>query len=152
MCIRDSVDGCVVVFYFSFVALVAFYVSGGQRTTRDYFLGGRSLPWWAAAFSIIATEPSAVTLLGTPRKAYQGDWSFLQMVCGFVLGRLFLAFFFVQAFYRAEYITVYGLLERSFGGMARTVAAVLFLVVRVLGSGVRLYAGCLALEAATGIR
>ncbi|HZN56845.1 MAG TPA: sodium:solute symporter [Planctomycetota bacterium] len=146
------VDGCVVVFYFSFVALVAFYVSGGQRTTRDYFLGGRSLPWWAAAFSIIATETSAVTLLGTPRKAYQGDWSFLQMVCGFVLGRLFLAFFFVQAFYRAEYITVYGLLERSFGGMARTVAAVLFLVGRVLGSGVRLYAGCLALEAATGIR
>ncbi len=145
-------DWCVVGVYLGLVALIGFYVSGGQKSTRDYFLGGKSLPWWAAALSIIATETSAVTLIGTPRKAYQGDWTFLQFVLGLVLGRVFLALFFVHVFYRQELVTVYGFLEKRFGGATRTVAALLFLVGRVLGSAVRLYAGCLALEVATGLR
>ena len=144
-------DWIVIGVYFAVVLGIAFRVSPGQRTTRDYFLGGKSVPWWAATLSIIATETSAVTYIGTPAKAYAGDWSFLQMVLGFACGRLFLAFFFVPAFHRHEIITVYGYLERRFGDATRIIAASLFLVGRILGSGVRLFAGCLALTAATGL-
>jgi len=144
-------DWIVIGVYFAVVLGIAFRVSPGQRTTRDYFLGGKSVPWWAATLSIIATETSAVTYIGTPAKAYAGNWSFLQMVLGFACGRLFLAFFFVPAFHRHEIITVYGYLERRFGDATRIVAASLFLVGRILGSGVRLFAGCLALAAATGL-
>jgi SSS family transporter len=73
------------------------------------------------------------------------------MVLGFVLGRLFLAFFFVPALYRRELVTVYGYLEHRFGGGARTVAAMLFLLGRVVASGVRLYAACVAFHVATGL-
>ncbi|MBI4606666.1 MAG: sodium/solute symporter [Planctomycetes bacterium] len=147
----SAFDWTVVGLYLALVALIGLYASRDLKTTRDYFLGGRSVPWWAAALSIIATETSAATYIGVPREAYQGDWAFLQLVLGFVLGRLFLAFFFVPAFYRREIVTVYGLLEERFGNTARTVAAALFLVGRVVGSAVRLFAGCLALEVATGL-
>ncbi len=146
-----SVDWIVVIFYFSAVAWIGLRSARGQASTRDYFLGGRSLPWWAASLSIIATETSAVTLMGTPRKAFEGDWSFLQFVLGLVLGRIFLAFFFIHVFYRQELVTVYGYLEQRFGDGARCTAALIFLAGRVIGSGVRLYAGCLALEVAAGI-
>jgi SSS family transporter len=146
----SAADWVVVGIYLAAVALVALYVSPGQGSTREYFLGGRTIPWWAAALSIIATETSAVTYIGIPREAYAGDWSFLQLVIGFVAGRLFLAFFFVPVFYRHEVVTVYGYLERRFGGAVRTTAAVLFLLGRVIGSAVRLFAGCLALEVALG--
>jgi SSS family transporter len=144
-------DWAVVGVYFLAVLAVGLMVAPGQKSTRDYFLGGRSVPWWAAALSIIATETSAVTYIGTPAKAFRGDWSFLQMVFGFVAARLFLAYFFVPAFFREEFITVYGLLERRFGRPARVAAAVLFLLGRIVASGVRLYAGCLALEVAAGL-
>src|SRR5262245_4290157 len=98
----STIDWGVIGIYLALVALIGFYVSRGQSSTRDYFLGGRSLPWWATALSIIATETSAVTYIGTPAKGYYEDWSFLQMVLGFVIGRVFLAFFFVPAFYRRE--------------------------------------------------
>lgn len=144
-------DWLVVGIYFSAVAWIGLRAGRGQTSTREYFLGGRTLPWWAAALSIIATETSAVTLMGAPRKAFEEDWSFLQFVLGLVLGRIFLAFFFVRAFYGEELVTVYGLLERRFGSRARGTAAALFLIGRAMGSGVRLYAGCLALEVAAGV-
>ncbi|HVR74581.1 MAG TPA: sodium:solute symporter [Planctomycetota bacterium] len=146
----STADWCVVGIYLGIVAIIGFYASGKQKSTKDYFLGGKSLPWWAAALSIIATETSAVTYIGVPRMAYQGDWAFAQLVIGFVLGRIFLALFFVQVFYRHDFVTVYGFLEQRFGGATRTVAAILFLLGRVVASAVRLYAGCVALKVATG--
>jgi SSS family transporter len=144
-------DWAVVAVYFLAVAAVGILVSRGQRSTRDYFLGGRSLPWWAAALSIIATETSAVTIIGFPAAAFEHDWRLLQLFAGFVLGRVFLAAVFVRVFYRAEHVTVYGFLADRFGESARAVSAVLFLCGRVVASGVRLFAGALAVEAATGL-
>jgi SSS family solute:Na+ symporter len=146
-----ALDWVVVAAYLAAVGSVGFLVSRGQKSTRDYFLGGRSLPWWAAALSIIATETSAVTYIGVPRTGYSGDWSFLQLVLGFVLGRVFLAFVFVRVFYQREYLTVYGFLGHRFGEGARRAAALLFLLGRVVASGVRHYAGCLAVHVATGL-
>lgn len=145
------VDWAVVASFLLAVGIVGYSVSGKQRSTRDYFLGGRSLPWWAASLSIVATETSAVTFLAMPAAAFRGDWSVLQMVLGFVIGRVVLATLFVDVFYRRDYLTVYGFLGDRFGPVSRGAASLLFVGGRLLASGVRLYAGCLAVHVATGL-
>jgi len=144
------IDWSLVVLFLLGVGAVGFRASGRQSSTRDYFLGGRSIPWWAASLSIIATETSAVTFIGIPAAAFKGDWTVLQIFFGFAIGRVFLAFVFVKAFYKREYITVYGLLAERFGERTRLLAAVLFLAGRLVASAVRLYAGCLAVKIALG--
>ena len=144
------IDGLVVVAYFAAVITLAVRLSRGQRSTHDFFLGGRALPWWAAALSTVATETSAVTFIGVPLAAYTGDWSFLQFVGGYVLGRVFLALFFLRAFYRQDFETVYGYLGDRFSRGVQTLASVIFLCGRVIASAVRLFAGCLALQVAVG--
>jgi SSS family transporter len=144
-------DWAVIAAYFLAVMFVGLYAAGKQTTTRDYFLGDRQIPWWAAALSIIATETSAVTFIGFPAEAYRGDWGFLQLAIGFVAGRVFLALFFIHVFYHFDVVTVYGYLERRFGNATRVVAALLFLAGRVIGSGVRLFAACLAVKIASGL-
>ena len=144
------IDWSLVVLFLLGVGAVGFRASGNQSTTRDYFLGGRSIPWWAASLSIIATETSAVTFIGIPAAAFAGDWTLLQLFTGFAIGRVFLALVFVKAFYKREYITVYGLLAERFGERTRLLSALLFLAGRVVGSAVRLYAGCLAVRIALG--
>jgi SSS family transporter len=147
----SPLDWTVVGLYLLGVACVGFVVGRRQESTKDYFLGGRSIPWWAATLSIIATETSAVTFIGFPRAAYAGDWSIAQLFIGFVFGRIFLALVFVRVFYRSEHVTVYGFLADRFGQVSRTVAATLFVLGRLIASGVRLFAGCLAVHVATGI-
>ena len=144
------IDWSLVVLFLLGVGAVGFRSSGKQSSTRDYFLGGRSIPWWAASLSIIATETSAVTFIGIPAFAFKNDWSLLQLFTGFAIGRVFLAFVFVKAFYKREYITVYGLLAERFGERTRLLSALLFLAGRVVASAVRLYAGCLAVKIALG--
>ena len=144
------IDWSLVALFLLGVGAVGFRASGNQSSTRDYFLGGRSIPWWAASLSIIATETSAVTFIGIPAFAFKNDWSLLQLFTGFAIGRIFLAFIFVKAFYRREYITVYGLLADRFGERTRLLSALLFLAGRVVASAVRLYAGCLAVRIALG--
>ena len=85
----SALDWTVVGAYLLGVAWVGFIVGRRQESTKDYFLGGRSLPWWAATLSIIATETSAVTFIGFPRAAYAGNWSIAQLFIGFVLGFAF---------------------------------------------------------------
>ncbi len=143
-----TLDWVVFAAFFCVVGGVAIYPSRGQKNTRDYFLGGRSLPWWAATLSIIATETSAVSFIGLPALGYAGDWSYIQLTLGYLVGRVFLALFFVRAFYADDYETVYGYLGYRFGTGARTLAALLFLFGRIAASGVRLLAGCVALALA----
>src|SRR5262245_14994703 len=144
----SAADWTLVVGYLAAVLLFGLLAGGRQRTTRDYFLGDRSLPFWAVALSILATETSAATYIGTPGNAYRQGWQYLQMVRGFVLARAFLALYFIRVYYRAEVVTVYGYLRQRFGEPVRVVAAILFLLGRVIGSGVRLYAVCVALQVA----
>ncbi len=146
----SALDWTVVAAFLAAVLVLGLKAAGRQRSTRDYFLGDRSLPWWAVALSIIATETSAATYIGTPGIAYRGSWHFLQMALGFVLARVFIALFVLKVYYRAEVVTVYGFLRSRFGEGARSIAALLFLAGRVVGSGVRLYAACIALRVAAG--
>lgn len=135
------------------MAITAFGTWLGRRgrSVRDYFLGGRSVPWWAIAACIVATETSTLTFIGAPGTAYNGNWTFLQLVFGYVLGRLLIAAIFLPAYFRGEIYTSYELLQRRFGAPVRTTAAAIFLLYRTLGDGIRLHAAALVLSVAAGV-
>src|SRR6185503_450576 len=85
-------------------AITAFgtWLGRRSRSARDYFLGGRSVPWWAIAACIVATETSTLTFIGAPGTAYNGNWTFLQLVFGYILGRLLIAALFLPAYFRGD--------------------------------------------------
>ena len=109
-----------------------------QKTTRDYFLTDRSVPWWAVCFTIVATEPSTLTFIGIPAAAYAGNMTFLQLALGYVIGRLLVSVLFIPAYFRGDLFTSYELLQRRLGSRVKTLSAVIFLVTRSLADGIRL--------------
>jgi SSS family solute:Na+ symporter len=135
------------------VAITAFGTWLGRRgrSVRDYFLAARSVPWWAIATCIVATETSTLTFVGVPGIYNRGNWAFLQLALGYVVGRLLIALLFIPAYFRGEIYTSYELLQRRFGGAVRTVSAAIFLLYRTLGDGIRLHAAALVLAVAAGI-
>jgi SSS family solute:Na+ symporter len=111
-----------------------------QRTLKDYFLGGRTAPWWAIALSIVSAETSTLTIIGTPALAYAGNFGFLQVVLGYVLARLLIVWLFLPQYFRGEMFTAYELIGIRFGPRARRLTAGTFLVLRSLAEGVRVFA------------
>jgi SSS family solute:Na+ symporter len=120
-----------------------------QETTKDYFLGDRSVPWWAVAFSIVATETSTITFISVPGIAFArgGNFQFLQLVFGYLLGRIVISFLFIPSYFRGELMTVYQLLDRRFGGKIKMLAASLFVVMRNIADGIRLLLTAIVLAA-----
>ena len=99
------------------------WLGRGQRNTRDYFLGGRDLPWWGVALSILATETSALTFIGVPAMAYGGNLGFMQIVLGYALGRVLLAAVMVPYYFKNEIYSPYALLGQAFGSWAQKAGA-----------------------------
>jgi solute:Na+ symporter, SSS family len=112
----------------------------GQKSLKDYFLGGRSTPWWAIAFSIVSAETSTLTVIGTPALAFKGNLGFLQVVLGYLLARLIIVTLFLPHYFRGEMFTAYELMERRFGPNIRKLTAGCFLGLRALAEGVRVFA------------
>ncbi len=123
---------------------------GREAVTRDYFLGGRTAPWWAIAFSIVATETSTLTIIGTPALAYGGNLTFLQLVFGYLAGRVLIVMLLLPGYFRGEYFTAYALIEKRFGEKMRTVAASTFLITRAIAEGVRVSAIALVISVVLG--
>src|SRR5271170_7171078 len=123
---------------------------GSEAVSRDYFLGGRTAPWWALAFSIVATETSTLTIIGTPAISYGGNLTFLQLVFGYLIGRVLIVFLFLPGYFRGEFLTAYALIEKRFGARARAVAATTFLVTRAVAEGVRVSAIALVVSVVLG--
>jgi solute:Na+ symporter, SSS family len=143
-------DLAIIAAYLAGVTLfgVAFRKSHG--TLRDYLLGGQTAPWWALAISIVATETSTLTIVGTPALAFAGNLTFLQLVLGYLVGRVIIVLVFLPRYFRGEYYTAYQLMESRFGAKVKTVAASTFLVTRALAEGVRIAAIGLVVKAVVG--
>jgi SSS family transporter len=141
----------VLVVYVAGITAFGTWLGRRRRSVQDYFLAGRTVPWWAIAACIVATETSTLTFIGAPGFAYGGDWTFLQLVLGYVLGRLFIAAVFLPAYFRGEIFTSYELLQRRFGTPVRCLSAGIFLLYRTLGDGIRLHAAALVLSVAAGV-
>ena len=123
---------------------------GNDAVSRDYFLGGRTAPWWALAFSIVATETSTLTIIGTPAIAYGGNLTFLQLVFGYLVGRVLIVLLLLPGYFRGEFFTAYALIEKRFGQRMRAVAATTFLVTRAVAEGVRVSAIALVVSVVLG--
>ncbi len=148
-----ALDLIVIFAYLAGVLLLGWFFSRKQRDTRDYFLSDRDVPWWAVAASIVATETSVVTFISVPAFSYaaNGNFTFLQLAIGYLVGRLVIVALFVPLYFRGELFTVYQILDRRFGGRVKRAAASLFLVTRSLSDGVRIYATAIPLVALTGL-
>lgn len=134
-----AIDWLIVLAYLAGVLTIGFWFARRQKTMSDYFHGARSIPVWAAAVSIVATSVSAVTFLGAPEDAYNGDLTYLSMNLAAFFAVIVVAVFFVPAFYRENVSSIYELLGRRFGTGAQRAASASFLIGRVLASGARLY-------------
>jgi solute:Na+ symporter, SSS family len=144
------VDLIIVIAYLLGVTLLGLRFRQQQHNVKDYFLGGRSTPWWALALSIVATETSTLTIIGTPAIAYATNLTFLQLVFGYIVGRFLISLLFLPGYFRGEYLTAYALIEKRFGKKMRAVAALTFLVTRTLAEGVRVSAIALVISVALG--
>src|SRR6187455_3327077 len=107
-----------------------------ERTTESYFLANRSLPWWAVGLSVMATQLSAITLVGTTGQVYSDGVRFLQFYFGLPIAMIILSLTLVPFFYRARVYTAYEYLEKRFDAKTRTLASLLFLLSRGLSCGV----------------
>lgn len=137
------------------VSLLALVAIGGafsreQRATSDFFLARRRIPWWAACLSFLATEISAVTIIAVPATAYSENWEYFQFFVGSSLAKFTVALLFIPAFYRYDCTTIYEYLGHRFGGASQVAGSVFFFVTRLLGSGVRLMAACVAVSVLVG--
>ena len=138
-------DGIVVVLYLGLVAFLGIWMAGRQKSSTDYFLGGRSMPWWAILFSVVATETSTLTFISIPAVAYGGNLMFLQLTFGYIIGRIIVAVWFLPAYLQGELSTAYQFLENRFGTKMRKTASSTFIVTRLLADGVRLFATAIPL-------
>jgi SSS family transporter len=145
------VDLAIIAVYLVGVTVLGAVLGGKQRTARDYFLGGRGLPWWAICFSVVATETSALTVISLPATAYTGDFWFLQLAMGYIIGRAAIAIVLLPRYFRGELVTAYALLEERFGPLARRFASIIFMVTRTLADSVRMFAAAIPVKLITGI-
>jgi len=141
------IDLLIIVAYLAGTVVFGAWFSRNQKDVKDYFVSGRNVPWWAIMGSIVATETSTVTFISVPGVAFTGNWTFLQLVMGYMVGRIVVSIIFVPAYFRGELLTVYQILGVRFGAGVKRLAAALFLVTRSLADGVRLFATGLVLAA-----
>jgi solute:Na+ symporter, SSS family len=135
-----SIDLLIILLYLASITLFGIRFRRNQQTLRDYFLGGCSAPWLAIACSIVATETSTLTIIGTPAIAYDGNLGFLQLVMGYLVARVILCVVLVPQYFQGEFYTAYQLLEKRFGARMKHAAALVFMITRAVAEGVRIAA------------
>ena len=145
------VDYVVIAGYLLAITAFGSWFAKFQKTTRDYFITGRSVPWWAICFTVVATETSTLSFIGVPAGAYAGNMTFLQLPLGYICGRFLVSWLFIPAYFRGELFTSYELLQRRFGPSVKNAAAIIFVVTRTLADGIRLFATALVISVVTAI-
>ncbi|MDQ3321575.1 MAG: sodium:solute symporter [Acidobacteriota bacterium] len=145
----QTLDLIIIFGYLIGVTLFGVWFSSKQETTEDYFVGDRNVPWWAIAASIVATETSTITFISVPGIAFarNGNFQFLQLVFGYMLGRVVISLLFIPMYFKGELQTVYQLLGIRFGTKVKMLASALFVVMRNIADGIRLLLTAIVLAA-----
>jgi solute:Na+ symporter, SSS family len=146
----NKLDLGIIALYLAGITLFGLRFRKKQRSLRDYFLAGRDIPWWAIALSIVAAETSTLTIVSIPGLAYDTNLTFLQVVMGYVVGRVVISFVLLPHYFRGDLYTAYELIERRFGRGLRSSTAGLFLLTRAAAEGVRVYAVSIVVSIALG--
>jgi solute:Na+ symporter, SSS family len=146
----NSLDFTIIAAYLVGITLFGLRFRKRQRTLRDYFLAGRDIPWWAIALSIVAAETSTLTIISIPGLAYDTNFTFLQVVIGYIVGRVIISFVLLPHYFKGDLYTAYELIEKRFGPHLRTLTSGLFLLTRAAAEGVRVYAVSIVVSIALG--
>ncbi|MBC7368692.1 MAG: hypothetical protein H7343_18100 [Undibacterium sp.] len=143
-------DWLVIILYLGGIIGLGVWFGKDQRTTRDYFLGSRNIPWWGIGVSIVAAETSALTIIGVPAIAYGSNIMFIQMIAGYVIARIILAVVMVPHYLKGEIYSPYQLLEQHLGVGPRRMAGAFFLFLETMAAGVRVYVACIPIRLMLG--
>lgn len=154
----SALDYAVLALYLVGITVFGVLFRKSQKTVKDYFVGAKNINWVVISLSIVATETSTLTLIGVPAIAYAnfahpeqgGNYTYLQVVIGYVIARFIISFLFIPAYFKGDLMTAYTLLENRFGVSVKNFAASLFLIMRALAEGVRIYAASIVLTAVLG--
>ncbi|MCU1227103.1 MAG: sodium solute transporter superfamily [Edaphobacter sp.] len=147
-------DLALIVAYLIGITLFGLRFRGGKdpntRSLRSYFLADQTIPWWAIALSIVSAETSTLTIISIPGVAFSGDFGFLQVVIGYMLGRIVVAALFLPKYFKGQMLTAYQLIDQRFGRTLHKVTAGLFLLTRAAAEGVRVFAVSIVVGIAIG--
>lgn len=141
-----TVDLVIIVAYLLAMPVLGVALSRRQRSSSDYFVGERSLPWWAVCFSVVATETSTLTVISTPGLVWGNGFTYLQLAFGYIIGRVVVAFVLLPRYFRRNQQTAYAYLGNRFGSAMQGVSSVTFMITRLLAEGVRLFAGAIPIQ------
>jgi SSS family solute:Na+ symporter len=137
--------------YLAFMLCIGFYFSRREKSTDDFFLGGRRVYWWAAGISIFGTQLSAITFMSIPAKAYDTDWTYILIHVSIVLVAPVVAFFYLPFFRRLNLTTAYQYLEKRFNVAVRMFGAIAFSLMQLGRMGIVLFLPAIALSTVTGL-
>src|SRR5689334_8578324 len=154
----SAIDYVVLLIYLVGITIFGTLFRKSQKSVKDYFVGAKNINWVVISLSIVATETSTLTLVGVPAVAYAkyarpeqgGNFTYLQVVFGYIVARIIISLLFIPAYFKGELLTAYELLKNRFGVGTKNFAASLFLVMRALAEGVRIFAASLVLSAVLG--
>src|SRR6266480_3574026 len=131
-----ALDIAVIITYLAGTTVLGMWVGRRQRDAKDYFVAGRSIPWWAVMFSVVASETSAITFISIPGLAYTTNLGFLQVAVGYLVGRIVVSYTLLPRYYEGELVTAYALLEKRFGLATRRFTSIVFMVTRGMADSV----------------
>ena len=146
-----ALDFVVVGLYLALIAFIGYRTGRGNRGIEDFFLARRAMPWYVIGLSVMATQASAITLVGTTGQGYVDGMRFIQLYFGLPLAMVILCVTLVPFFYRARVFTAYELLEKRFDGKTRSLTSFLFLLGRGLSDAVVIYAPSVILAIVFGL-
>ncbi|PIS46567.1 MAG: hypothetical protein COT17_07945 [Elusimicrobia bacterium CG08_land_8_20_14_0_20_51_18] len=146
----SGADFLVLSFSLGLLLFIAYFSGREQKDTSDFFVARRRIPLWAATLSFVATEISAMTIVGVPAVGFKENWQYLQFFIGSAMARVFIGYFFIPAFYKYNCVTIYEFLGHRFGRFTQYSGSVFFFLTRLFASGVRLYAASLAVSVIMG--
>lgn len=146
----STLDFSIIILFLIGISAYGIYNSRFNKTTEDYFLAGRDMPWWAAMLSIVATETSVLTFISIPGLAYRDSWFFLQLALGYILGRVLVSILLLPAYFKTGITSIYEVLGERYGARVQKTASGVFLITRILADGIRFLATAVIVQVVTG--
>ncbi len=146
----QPIDYAIIISFLAASTLFGLWQGRSNKQTSDYFLGGHTLPWFAVMLSVVATETSVLTFVSVPGLAYRGDWTFLQLSLGYIVGRILVSIILLPVYFKQGVTSIYEVIGQRFGPGIQKTASGMFLVTRILGDGIRFLATGVIVQVVTG--
>ena len=146
----STIDLGIIIIFLAGLCIYGLLQGGKNRSSADYFLGHGTTPWWVAMFSIVATETSVLTFISVPGLAYRGDWFFVQLGMGYIVGRILVSAFLIPQYFKSGVMSIYEIIGERFGTMVQKVASLTFLITRIFADGIRFLATAVIVQVVTG--